>query len=305
MDLRQLEHFVAVAEEQHFTRAARRLNIVQSGLSTSIRSLEEELGAELFLRSTRRVDLTVAGRVLLPEAQRVLGAARKAKEAVSAVQGLQRGRLSIGMAQTLSPFLDLPALLSRFHADYPGVEIRLCQGASPTLCGKVRDGRLDLAFVPLHGLSPEGVSTRMFVCDALVLACAPGHRLAGRQEVPLAEIADQTFVDFQPEWGTRPLVDHAFAEARVERHVAFEVNDMRTLLDLVSFGLGIALLPESTVASGGSLTNAPGSVAQASLASPEICWEMAIVYAGRDEPVSAAAGAFLALLPPMEEEECA
>jgi len=273
------------------------MNIVQSGLSSSIRALEDELGAELFVRSTRRVNLTVAGRVLLQEARRVLGAAHKAKEAVSAVQGLKRGRLSIGMAQSLSPFLELPALLSQFHADYPAVEIRLCQGASSTLCSKVREGRLDLAFVPLYGLAAEGVSTRMFVCEPLVAACAPAHPLAGQKDVRLADIADQTFIDFQPEWGTRPLVDHAFADAKTDRHVAFEVNDMPTLLDLVAFGLGIALLPERCVLNAGPLSKHAGLVSYAELAPPEICWEMAIVYAGHDEPVSAAAGAFLALIP--------
>jgi DNA-binding transcriptional LysR family regulator len=294
MDLRQLEHFVAVAEEQHFTRAARRLNIVQSGLSSSIRTLEEELGSTLFVRSTRRVDLTASGRVLLGEAQRVLGAARKAREAVAATQGLQSGRLAIGMTQTLSPFLDLPALLSQFRRDFPGVEIRLCQGASSSLCGKVREGRLDLAFVPLFGASPEGVRTRMFVCEPLVVACSPDHPLAGREDVRLAELAGETFVDFQTEWGTRPLVDHAFAQARVDRHVAFDVNDMRTQLDLVACGLGIALVPARTVTDGA----APGKLACARLAPPEICWEMAILYAGHTEPVSPAAAAFMALLPP-------
>lgn len=294
MEFRQLEHFVAVAEEQHFTRAARRLNIVQSGLSTSVRALEEELGVELFLRSTRRVDLTVAGRVFLPEAQRVLSAMRKAKESVQAVQGLQKGRLSIGMAQTLSPFVDLPALLSRFRDTYPGVEIRLCHGAAPVLCGKVRDGRLDVAFVPVYGVDPEGVTSRLYVCEALVLACAHGHPLAGRGDVALGDLADLTFVDFQPDWGNRQLVDHAFAQARVDRHVAFEVNDMPTLLDLVSFGLGVALVPERIAAVAG----ANGPVAFARLRPPEICWEMAIVFAGRHEPVSAAAAAFLTLLPP-------
>ncbi|MTJ83713.1 MAG: LysR family transcriptional regulator [Telmatospirillum sp.] len=295
MELRQLEHFVAVAEEQHFTRAARRLNIVQSGLSTSVRSLEEELGVELFLRSTRRVDLTAAGRVLLPEALRVLAAVRKARDTVQAVQGLTRGHLAIGMAQALTPFLDLPALLSRFRTAYPGIEIRLCQGAAPTLCDKIRQGRLDVAFVPVYGVEPEGVQTRLFVCEALVLACPPGHPLAGRDGLPLAALAGESFVDFQPDWGNRQLVDHAFADARVDRRVAFEVNDMRTLLDLVSFGLGVALVPEriATVEAG-----AGGRIALARLAPPEICWEMAVVFAGRDEPVSAAAGAFLDMLPP-------
>lgn len=298
MDLRQLEHFVAVAEEGHFTRAARRLNIVQSGLSTSIRSLEDELGASLFLRSTRRVDLTATGRVLLTEAQRVLSAARKAREAVAAVRGLRQGRLTIGMVQTVSPFLDLPALLRRFHDEFPGVEIRLCQGASESLCTKVRDGRLDVAFVPTYGIAPEGVSSRRFVCDTLTLAAPPGHRLEGRDDVRLAELAGESFVDFQPEWGTRPLVDDAFAQAGLARHVAFDVNDLSMLLDLVASGLGIALLPERMVTS--RQTSAKRLVA-ATLAPPEICWEMAVLYAGQDAPVSAAAGAFLGMLPPAED----
>jgi DNA-binding transcriptional LysR family regulator len=296
MDLRQLEHFVAVAEEQHFTRAARRLNIVQSGLSTSIRALEEELGAELFLRSTRRVDLTTAGHVLLQEARRVLIAARKAKEAVSAIQGLQRGTLSIGTVQDLAPFVDLPGLLSRFHADYPAIEIWLCQGDSASLLDKIREGRLDLAFVPLFGLSPGGAASRMIACEPLVAACSPSHPLAGREDVALADLAEETFVDFQAEWGTRRLVDLAFATARIDRHIAFEVSDIRTLLDLVSLGLGIALVPEQTVVAAESLGKAPAALAFARLAPPEICWELAVFFAGGEEPVSATARAFLALL---------
>ena len=91
MDLRQLEHFVAVAEERHFTRAASRLNIVQSGLSASIRALEEEMGAPLFLRTTRRVNLTSAGQAFLEEANRVLAAARVARNVVVELQGLGAG----------------------------------------------------------------------------------------------------------------------------------------------------------------------------------------------------------------------
>ena len=101
MELRQLEYFVAVAEECHFTRAANRLHVAQSGLSASIRLLERELGASLFLRSTRRVELTPAGRALLIEARRALSATDAAKDAVAAVQGLLRGSLAIGSLQCL------------------------------------------------------------------------------------------------------------------------------------------------------------------------------------------------------------
>src|SRR3954469_4206257 len=96
MELRQLEYFVTVAEECHFTRAAKRLHVAQSGLSSAIRSLERELGASLFIRSTRRVDLTPAGRALLVEARRALSATDAARDAVAAVQGLMRGSLGGG-----------------------------------------------------------------------------------------------------------------------------------------------------------------------------------------------------------------
>src|SRR5690349_8323190 len=124
MELRQLEHFVAVAEEGHFTRAARRVHIVQSGLSASVRALERELGAQLLTRTTRRVALTEAGRALLEEARRTLAAAAAAREAVAAVQGVLRGRIAVGTLQA-SVAVDLPAALGRFHAAHPGVEIGL------------------------------------------------------------------------------------------------------------------------------------------------------------------------------------
>jgi DNA-binding transcriptional LysR family regulator len=117
------------AEERHFTRAARRLHIVQSGLSASIRALERELDAPLFVRSTRRVELTQAGRALLPEARRTLAAATAAGDAVAAVQGLLRGTLAVGTMQILPPAVELVAVLGRFHAEHPGVELRLRQAA--------------------------------------------------------------------------------------------------------------------------------------------------------------------------------
>ena len=111
MDLRQLRHFVAAAEEQHFSRAARRANVVQSALSTSIRMLEEELGAQLFVRTTRQVRLTEAGRVLLDRARIVIDAAREAREAVARVAGLEQGVLHLGATPSLPGFIDLPSLL--------------------------------------------------------------------------------------------------------------------------------------------------------------------------------------------------
>jgi DNA-binding transcriptional LysR family regulator len=244
MELRQLEHFVAVAQECHFTRAAKRLHIAQSGLSASIRSLERELGASLFLRSTRQVQLTPAGQALMGEALRALSASNAAKDAVAAVQGLLRGSLSIGSLQCLHA-VHLPALLARFLSAHPGLEIQLRQGGSDELIELVRNGRLDVAFVSRPTRSPDDVVIGALDSEPLVLACAPGHPLANRTQVKLADLTDEQFVDFPQDWGTRDLADRVLAAAGVERRVGLEVTDVHSLLDLIAFGLGVALVPQS------------------------------------------------------------
>jgi DNA-binding transcriptional LysR family regulator len=298
VDLRQLEHFVAVADEQQFTRAAQRVHIVQSALSTSIRSLEIELGAQLFVRSTRRVSLTPAGRAFYEQALSVLAGVRAAREAVTAVQGLERGSLSIGVVQSMSPFLDLPDLLDCFRSAQPGIQARVYQGSGTSLMEDVRNARIDLAIIPLYEPLHD-VVTRLVACEPLVVACAPDHALAGTTDVPFNRLGDEPFVDFLLDWGTRRIVDRAFAQARVERRTMFEVSDLQTMFDLVARGLGIALLPDALVAARARSGNSH-ALGSARLAGPEICWELVVAYAGTDEtkdmPKNPAAGAFLDMI---------
>jgi DNA-binding transcriptional LysR family regulator len=242
VELRQLEYFIAVAEERHFTRAAARMHVAQSGLSASIRSLERELGASLFLRNTRSVELTDAGEALLAEARHTLANVAAAKDAVAAVQGLLRGTLAVGTLQCLGAF-DLPSVLARFHAAHPGVEIRLRQGGSTDLIERVRAGDLDLAFVTAPADGASGVVLTPIAAEPMTLACGPAHPLRERGSVALADLRDETFVDFYPGWLTRDVVDRALAAAGVHRRVGFEVNDVHWLLDLVGHGLGIAVVP--------------------------------------------------------------
>ena len=292
MELRQLEHFVAAAEERHFTRAARRLHIVQSGLSASIRSLERELGAPLFVRSTRRVELTQAGLALLPEARRTLAAAAAAGDAVAAVQGLLRGTLAVGTMQILPPAVDLVAVLGRFHAEHPGVELRLRQAGTGTLLEEVAAGALDLALVAPVGRPPTRLVVRRLASDPLLVACAPAHPLASRGQLDLADLAGEPFVDFQPDWGLRMLVDQQLATAGLDRHTALEVNDLPTLLELVAHGLGVALVPEV-------VTGHPAEVRYLPLRPPAPTFEVAVATVG-DPPASQAARVLLAMLPGAE-----
>ena len=252
MELRHLEHFVAVAEERNFTRAARRLHLVQSALSVSIRSLEHELDTQLFERTTREVSLTDAGRALLPEARRTLDAAASAQAAVLAARSGLRGTLRLGMMQVIS-VLEVGSLIARFHRERPLVDIQptTAPGGSAALITDVRRGALDAAFVSVGGPDLSGLTATTLASEPVLLGCLPDHPLARRAVVSVSELADEPFVDFTPGWGTRTIADQLFARAGVERSIGIEVPDGSIHAALVRAGLGLAILPESMIVDAG------------------------------------------------------
>ena len=190
MELKQLEHFVAVAEEGQFTRAASRCHITRSALSTSIRSLERELDSPLFVRTTRRVALTGAGRVLLGKARRTLAAATSARDSVQAVHGLLRGSLAVGGIATSA--IDQAALLASFRDLHPAVDIRYVPGTSVTLISDVAAARLDVAFVCLPRQLPGHLLAIPLVTQPAMFVCRPGHPVADPAVTwTLAAIADR------------------------------------------------------------------------------------------------------------------
>ena len=251
------------------------------------------MGAKLFVRTTRQVRLTAAGRLFRDKARVALDAVQDAREAVVALNGLKRGKLAIGTVQSLPAFLDLPSLLASFHIQHPGIEVRLFQGSASHLLDKVGSGRLDLAILPLCE-PPNEIEAKMIACEALVVVCAPSHPLAGRSDVPLSAFSNDTFVDFEPSWGTRQLVDRGFVGAGIERHTLSRSAIYDTLLDLVARGLGIALVPEFIAE---ARRPAVGII---ELAGPEICWELVVAYAAaggeKQGPADSLPRAFLELL---------
>jgi DNA-binding transcriptional LysR family regulator len=287
VELRQLEQFVAVAEEGQFTRAAARCTIAQSALSTSIRALERELGAALFVRTTRRVALTAAGRALLIEARRTLAAAAAAQAAVHDVQALLRGSLAVGGVPTFS-LLNQPALLQRFRLRHPRVDIRYTRGTSMALMEDVREARLDIAFVSLTTRSPTGLTVRELATSPVVLVCPLDHPLADRAEVSLEELAQECFVGAPPGSVGYEAIDRVFAVAGTERKVPFEVNDVATILDFVVHGMGVTLLVKELAASRPELCTIP-------LAEQGAMWRLAAVTPS-DQEISPAARELLTLM---------
>jgi DNA-binding transcriptional LysR family regulator len=245
MELRHLEYFVVVAEELSFTRASRRLHVVQSGVSAAIKSLERELAAPLFDRSPRRVTLSDAGAALLPRARATLDAAQSARDAVQQVRGGLRGTLTVG-TMTAVGLLDVPALLGQFHAEHPAVTLQLRMSTttgSAGLATSLLHGELDLAFLSLPARPPSGLRWQELAATPIVLVVRADHRLADLTTATLGQLADERFVDFPAGYGNRVVVDRTFAAAGMDRHVTIEVADMTTAADCVAEGLGIAFLP--------------------------------------------------------------
>ena len=242
MELRQLEHFVAVAEELHFTRAAARVHVVQSSLSASIKALERELGEPLFVRDNRRVTLTQAGRALLPSARSSLAAVDAGRDAVAGLRGVLRGQLHVGAIQTLG-VIDLPALLASFRTAHPGVTFRLTHGAAGDLAGAVADGELDIAFV--DGPIEQRLVKTDLGRDDLVLAMRRDDPLANRRTIRLSDAAlrDRDFAEYRADSALRVQIDAACIRSGLARRVACEVTTIQYLVELVRWGAGLSLLP--------------------------------------------------------------
>jgi DNA-binding transcriptional LysR family regulator len=269
MELRALEYFVAVAEERHFTRAAVRMHVSQSGLSAAVKSLEAELHIALFERTTRRVQLTAAGAALLPEAHRALAAARAGAAAVGAVQGLQSGTVSVGVMQQMG-LVQLPRILVRYHQRYPGIQLRLRQAAATDLVRQLIEGELDLAITS----PPEPVDARLVAVELLqtplVLACRTDDPIAKRKTIGLRDLTGRNLIGFPRGWVIRMLADQMMDQTGVHLDVNLEVNDTSTLLDLIEAGLGVALIAEG-------LTTQRRALRTVRLSGPKINWTISAV----------------------------
>jgi DNA-binding transcriptional LysR family regulator len=251
VELRHLEHFLAVAEEGSFTRAAARVHLVQSALSVSVRALERELGARLFDRTTHRVELTDAGIALVEQARSTLAAADAARDAVAAVKGGVRGTVRLGIMHSLA-LIDLAALLTAYSRAHPDVRLVpvAAEGGSEQLAREVLEGRLDLAFASLPSGHPAGLTARTLATEEMLLGCPPENPFGKRRIVELAELDGMRFVDFPPGWGIRRGVDDLFAERRISREIAVEVADVPTVSALVRAGFGYAFIGPSNLGEG-------------------------------------------------------
>jgi DNA-binding transcriptional LysR family regulator len=246
------------------------------------------LGSDVFVRSTRQVELTEAGRALLPAAERAVAAAEAGRDAVAGVGGLVRGQLAIGAIATVGQ-LSVPALLARYHRRHPAVALKLHHAGASSLVHRTADGELELAMVDLP-LGPQAnrVTARPLGAESLQLAVATEDPLATRSRVRLIDLADLDFVEYRADSSLRANIDHACRAAGLNRRVACEVETLADLVELVGLGLGVSLLPPAAI------RMANGRVTGLST-DPPIPREL-ILVTPRDRDPSPAGRAFLELL---------
>jgi DNA-binding transcriptional LysR family regulator len=272
VELRHLEYFVAVAAELNFSRAAKRIHVVQSALSASVAKLEKELGVELFDRSKRQIALTAAGESFLPHAREVIHTARRAETSVDAFRDQLTGSVTLGTLMSWGT-LDLPAALEDFRRSNPLVTVRLRQsltGSAGHLTA-IADGQMDLALVSISTPGSQLVTLRELMSEPMVFVCEPGHLLADRRKVALTDLHGQDLITFPVGWGIRQRLDTGFAAAGVQPVSAYEVADYAIAAELIRHRLATTILPNSVADRFPDLRAIP--------LRPAMTWTLSIAYA--------------------------
>ena len=239
MELRQLRAFVHVTHAGTFTRAAEELHVAQSAVSQAIGRLEAELGFELLRRTSRGVELTEAGAVVFERAREIVSGADAIRSDLARLRGLLEGTVALGTMLPPGP-IDLPGLLASFHAAHPGIGVHVREGSAPEILAAVRRGELDVAFT---GVEPDaledGLAGERLLGEELLLITPPDH-----PPLQLDQLVGVPFIGYRRGSALRDTVDRAVAAAP---QIVFESDELVSVRELVAQGLGVSIVPRSTV----------------------------------------------------------
>jgi LysR family transcriptional regulator, transcription activator of glutamate synthase operon len=246
MELRQLRYLDAVARHRSFTRAALDLHVAQSALSQQVARLERELGIELLRRTTRRVEVTEAGELVLGRARRALAEIDCVRADVDALRGLVRGTLRLGGVPPVGP-THPAALIADFTRAHPGVAVTVHEDVAFTLLGQLRDGSLDLVIALFDPDVLDGLEGARLIEEELVLIAALDHPFARAKQVRVERLADEALVTY----GRGSALRDALLALVPSGRVVAEANELETVRELTARGLGVTVMPRSVVAADG------------------------------------------------------
>lgn len=243
MELQQLRYFCAIADTGSFSRAAQQTHVSQPSLSQQIRKLEDELGARLFDRLGRKVQLTELGRAFLPRARAVLRDLEAARSDVVERKASISGPISVGVIPTIAPYF-LPPILATFSRKYPEARVTVAEEITPLLLERLRAGTMDVAIValPLQARGHEFQSFPLLV-EKLYAVLPKQHALAKRRAVSLEELQDDPFLLLRDGHCFRETAVAACKRAHLNPKIIFESGQFSSILSMVSAGLGVSIVP--------------------------------------------------------------
>ena len=240
-DLQQLRAFVAAAERGSFRAAAEQLHLSAPALSRRIEALESALGARLFNRTTRAIELTNLGRVFLDRARAALDDLESAVLGIADLAAAHTGRVAVACVPSAASYF-LPAVLRPFSARYPGVRLRVIDEGGSQVLASVLSGESDFG-ISFMGTRVPGIDFDPIHVDPFVLALRRDHRLARRKVVAWDELDQERLISVARTSGNRQLLDDALAQAGRNPVISFEVSHVATLIGMVDAGLGVAVVP--------------------------------------------------------------
>jgi DNA-binding transcriptional LysR family regulator len=240
MDLLQLEHFLAVAEEGNFTRAAERVGRTQSAVSLSVKKLEDELGTLLFARDSPALSMTSAGKILAESAGRMLKTRDAAVHHIQ-LQNQSSGSLAIAAHESAALYL-LPSPLGEFFRRYPLVTVGISRSRPEDIPNRVLDGEVDIGFVKERPTCPE-LRSAVVHTDEMVLIASPRHQLVGRRAVHITDLSREPFIVHHQCSSTEQYILRLFADNHVRCRIAAELWSFENVKDFVRQDLGLAIVP--------------------------------------------------------------
>jgi DNA-binding transcriptional LysR family regulator len=290
MEIRHLRTIAAVARHGSFTKAGEELHLAQSAISQQIRRLEAELGIQVFTRSSRSVELTAEGRLVLDYAHRVLHEVEGLQNELEELSGLLRGELKLGGMYPTGLY-DLADVIADFHERHPGVAIHMVERTQDELLERLRTDELDAAFTAVDpdALGEDFAASLVFE-EEFVVALPVDHPLSACEHVTYEQLAAEDLVTYRENSALRLRLEKAMAKLGLQPRNAFICTEMGAVRALVSKGLGVAVLPRSIAAE-------PGPAITFRPVGPELLtWPTALVWrAGRRQPPAAKAFLQLAL----------
>lgn len=270
LDIKHLQYFLEVAKYKSFSVAAEHLYITQPTISKMIKNLEEELGVVLFERNRKKLILTDAGQIILEQATLINNAFHNLENELDNLIGLKKGHIRIGLPPIFNAQF-LLQLIGRFHEKYPGITFQFGEDGSKKIEEDISNNLLDVGVVVLPTNNERFLHFPLLEED-LKLILHPSHRFAEREEVNLVELAEESFILFNKDFALHDRILYSCNSVGFNPHIISKSSQWAFIEEMVSWNLGVSLLPESICQHLGK------NVKAITVTNPSIRWELAIIW---------------------------